>query len=204
MEYFSEFEQLLSDSQNTCQKYQRMKYMHITEIAKYFLLCYEKKGTTVAFNIGIVIFLIGRIVFDFLYHVRAKGVLEHLSIHWAIQAWYVAIYFNTMIIIPLSLYRYLMKGIYSLQQKYMTLIKFSNMICQKNQRFQWQVDEQNISSTIDFLDIITITSYGKLRKILLDFGKRYTHRMQVVYGAIFSFIFFIVIFFLWDYILSEE
>jgi len=58
------------------------------------------------------------------------------------------------------------------------------MISFSNQKMGY---ENNIKTmpVINFLDSLTITNYGKLREILLDYGKSYTYRMQVVYSTIF-------------------
>ena len=61
------------------------------------------------------------------------------------------------------------------------------MLTINNQQFDWQLDDKELP-TIDFLDCLTITSYGKLRKLLLDYGKRYMSRIQIIFGTLFMFI----------------
>jgi len=38
--------------------------------------------------------------------------------------------------------------------------------------------------TVNFLEKISIISYGKLRKILLDYGKRFEDRMEIIYMSV--------------------
>lgn len=44
---------------------------------------------------------------------------------------------------------------------------------------------EKIIPTIDFLDALSINNYGRLRQLLLDYGKSYTYRMQIVYSSVF-------------------
>jgi hypothetical protein len=50
----------------------------------------------------------------------------------------------------------------------------------------WEDSEDKLFPTIDFFDQLTITNYGKLRKILLNFGKNYHDRLKSVYNFVFA------------------
>jgi len=65
-----------------------------------------------------------------------------------------------------------MNGIYAMDQKRNCLMQFSSMISFRNKDYSWLTQESSLPK-IDFMDSLTIASYGKLRNILLKFGQRY-------------------------------
>ena len=82
-----------------------------------------------------------------------------------------------------SILNYLFNGIYAVYIKFQCLVQFSQMLCSNNSHYRWQSTTREIPS-LDYLDTLSITNYGKLRKILLDFGKRYESRIQIIFGTI--------------------
>jgi len=58
------------------------------------------------------------------------------------------------------------------------------MISMSNEKFSWE-PETKLSNVINFLDPLTLVSYGKLRKLLLDFGDKFTNRMQIIFSSLF-------------------
>ena len=58
------------------------------------------------------------------------------------------------------------------------------MIYQSNEKFSWEPKDK-LLNVINFLDPLSLVSYGKLRKLLLDFGNKFTHRMQIIFSALF-------------------
>ncbi len=57
------------------------------------------------------------------------------------------------------------------------------MITLSNEQMSWEDSHKKIP-TIDILDPLTVTNYGKLRRIMLDYGQQYIYRQQIVYSNI--------------------
>jgi len=134
LDEFQEFEEILHDSRKTCSQYQYKDYMHITNIAQYLLVQYQRNGTSTKFNVYLFVWLLYRFMNDILYHfvLNYDFKEEEFGNKYYLQMFYAFVYFNTCRTI-IKVYVYMQKGIYTLTQKYLCLIQFSNMLCQKNQ-----------------------------------------------------------------------